>query len=52
MNAVHAARLLRLAFSVAFGAVAFRAAADSPAPQARLELANLASVVAPRIATS
>src|SRR5215470_2948907 len=45
----HAARFLRLAFALAFGLVAFRAAADSPVPQAPLALtdANLASVIDP-----
>jgi len=40
---------LRLAFALAFGLVAFRAAADSPVPQAPLALtdANLASVIDP-----
>jgi CubicO group peptidase (beta-lactamase class C family) len=49
VNCVRAARFLRFAFSVAFGMVAFSAVADSPAPQAPLELtaANLASVVDP-----
>ncbi len=52
MNSLHVARLLRFAFSVAFGMVAFRAVADSPVPQAPLELtaANLASVVDPLMA--
>src|SRR6516165_5329053 len=49
VNCVRAARFLRFAFSVAFGMVAFSAVADSPAPQAPLELtaAHLASVVDP-----
>lgn len=52
MNCVHAARFLRLAFSVAFSMVAFHSVADSLAPQARLELtaANVASVVDPLMA--
>jgi len=43
---VHAARILCFVFSAAFGLAAFRAVADSPAPQVPLELtaANLASV--------
>jgi CubicO group peptidase (beta-lactamase class C family) len=45
----HAARFLRLAFALAFGLLAFRAAADSPAPQAPLALTadNVASVIDP-----
>jgi CubicO group peptidase (beta-lactamase class C family) len=41
--------LLRLAFAVAFGMAAFRAAADEPEPQASLQLtaANLAGVIDP-----
>ena len=52
MNSVHAASFLRVAFSVAFGTVAFSAVANSPAPRAPLELtaANLASVVDPLMA--
>jgi len=52
VNSVHAARFLRLAFSLVFGIVAFGAVADSPVPQAPLELtaANLASVVDPLMA--
>jgi CubicO group peptidase (beta-lactamase class C family) len=43
---------LRVAFSVAFSLVAFRATAASPLPQAQLELtaANLASVIDPLMA--
>jgi len=49
VKSVLAECFLRVAFAVAFGLVAFRAAADTPAPQAPLELtaANLASVVDP-----
>ena len=49
VNPVRAARFLRFAFAVGFGMVAFRTVADSPVPQAPLELtaANLASVVDP-----
>jgi hypothetical protein len=52
MNSLHVASFLRFAFSVAFGAIAFRAVADSPAPQPPLDLtaANLASVVDPLMA--
>ena len=52
MKSVFAERLLPVAFAVAFGLVAFRAAADTPAPQAQLELtaANLAGVVDPLMA--
>ena len=52
MNSVGAECFLRVAFAVAFGLVAFRAAADTPAPQAPLELtaANLASVIDPLMA--
>jgi CubicO group peptidase (beta-lactamase class C family) len=49
---VHAARFMRFAFLVAIGMVAFRAAAESPATEAPLELTapNLASVVDPMMA--
>jgi CubicO group peptidase (beta-lactamase class C family) len=52
VNSVHAARFLRLTFSLVFGMVAFGAVADSPVPQAPLELTadNLASVVDPLMA--
>jgi CubicO group peptidase (beta-lactamase class C family) len=52
VTSVHATRFLHFAFAVAFGAAAFRAVADSPAPQAPLELtaANLGSVVDPLMA--
>jgi CubicO group peptidase (beta-lactamase class C family) len=52
VNSVHAARFLRLAFSLVFGMAAFRAVADSPVPEAPLELtaANLANVVDPLMA--
>jgi len=52
VSSVHVTRLSRFAFSVAFGVVAFRAVADTPVPQAPLELtaANLASVVDPLMA--
>ncbi len=52
MKLVHAARILCFVFSAAFGLAAFRAVADSPAPQVPLELtaANLASVVDPLMA--
>lgn len=52
MNSLHAAGLLRFAFSVAFGVTAFRAIADAPAPPAPLELtaAGLASVIDPLMA--
>jgi len=52
VTSVRPARILCFAFSVAFGMAAFRATADSPVPQAPLELtaANLASVVDPLMA--
>jgi CubicO group peptidase (beta-lactamase class C family) len=52
VNSLHAARLLRIAFSVVFGVIAFRAAADTPAPPAPRELtaANVAGVVDPPMA--
>ena len=52
MNSIHAARLLRFVLAVALSMVAFCAVADTPAPQAPLELtaANLESVVDPLMA--
>jgi CubicO group peptidase (beta-lactamase class C family) len=52
VKSVHAARILCFVFSAAFGLAAFRAVADSPLPQAPLELtaANLASVIDPLMA--
>jgi hypothetical protein len=52
MKLPHIARFLRSALSVAFGATAFSAVADTGVPQAPLELtaANLASVVDPLMA--
>jgi CubicO group peptidase (beta-lactamase class C family) len=52
MNSRHAARWLRVAFSVVFGMTAFRAAADTPAPPAPRELtaAGIAGVVDPPMA--
>src|SRR5215831_15247143 len=52
VNSVRAARFLRFAFLAAFGMVAFGAVADTPVPQAPLELttANLANVVDPLMA--
>jgi CubicO group peptidase (beta-lactamase class C family) len=52
MNSLHAARWLRIAFSVVSGMTAFGAAADTPAPPAPRELtaANIAGVVDPPMA--
>src|SRR5215468_10739060 len=52
VNSVRAAHFLRFAFLAAFGMVAFGAVADTPVPQAPLELtaANLANVVDPLMA--
>jgi CubicO group peptidase (beta-lactamase class C family) len=52
MNSFRAARLLRFAFSVAFGLMAFRAAAETRMPQAPLDLTTggLASVINPLMA--
>ena len=52
MNAPDVTHFLCFAFSLVFGMIAFRAVADSPVPQAPLELtaANLASVVDPLMA--
>lgn len=52
VSSLHVARILRCAFLVAFGVVAFRAAADAQVPQAPLELSAdaLGSVVDPLIA--
>jgi CubicO group peptidase (beta-lactamase class C family) len=49
VNSTYAGRFLRFAFSMVFGMVPLRAAAEAPAPQAPLELtaANLASVIDP-----
>jgi CubicO group peptidase (beta-lactamase class C family) len=49
---VHAVRLLRFAFAVAFGMTALRAAADEPAPQAPPGLtdAQIAGVIDPAMA--
>jgi CubicO group peptidase (beta-lactamase class C family) len=52
VSTVHAERLLRFVLAAAFSMVAFRALADTPGPQAPLELtaANLESVVDPLMA--
>jgi CubicO group peptidase (beta-lactamase class C family) len=52
MNSLYAPCLLRITFSVVFGMIAFRAAADTPAPPAPRELtaANVAGVVDPLMA--
>jgi CubicO group peptidase (beta-lactamase class C family) len=52
MNSLHVARFLRLALFVAFGVSAVRAAADTPAPRAPLELTadNLGGVIDPLMA--
>jgi CubicO group peptidase (beta-lactamase class C family) len=52
MNALRAARGLRIAFSAVFGLIAFAAAADTPAPPAPRELTavNIAGVVDPPMA--
>src|SRR5262245_61940323 len=53
MISVHAARFLRLAFSVTFSLIGYGVGAAPPVPEAPLELtaANVASVVDPLMAT-